>query len=133
MGWLDKIAAEAVQLLGKDASSRTMPPVPPPPEDPLAEAEEIACPVREKGICLLWAGVLEDYIAFVRDEEDAAQVPPGYVIYTERQLQAVFGERNATRTSATLRLIHEAKRHGAVVKGRPVPTARRTTIASLSF
>ncbi len=86
---------------------RAIPPVPPPPKNPLAHAKEIARRVRERGLCLLWSEVLEDYIAFVRDEEGAARVPPGYVIYTLRELEDLFSK---PLSREMLRAVHNAKK-----------------------
>lgn len=115
MSWLEKIAAETGQEAGRKGGSGVTPPVPPPPADPFTEAEEVARRVSEQGVCLLWSSVLQDYVAFVGDEEETARVPAGYVIYFEAELEELFGKGKAAPSHHTLRLIHEAKKLGAVL------------------
>lgn len=69
----------------------TMPPVPPPPADPFAEAERVPRIVREKGCCLLWAEAVKDYVAFALNDAEDRRVPPGYVVYTLSELEALYG------------------------------------------
>lgn len=76
-------------------------------------AEEIARCVMEEGVCVFWSELLGETIAFVKDESCRATVPAKIVAYTCQELRRLF-DQNAD--DATLRLIHEAKKRGGVVK-----------------
>lgn len=95
----------------------TMPPVPPPPQNPVAEAERVPHIVREKGRCLLWAEAVKDYVAFALNDEEARKVPPGYVVYTLTELEALYGPGKKAPSLAVLRMIHQAKKLGGRVVG----------------
>ncbi len=111
MGWLDKLVAEmGASEPPAQPMARAMPTAPPAPEDPEGHAREIARRVQERGRCLLWSEVLEGYIAFARDEEVAALVPPGYVIYTLRELEELFGVGAKPLSREMLRAVHNAKK-----------------------
>jgi hypothetical protein len=85
-------------------------------EDPLAEAEKAAKIVARDGYVLLWAETVRDFIAFVQDEGMAVRVPPGFVIYTDAELNELFG-KGKVYSPATLRLIHEVKKEGGKITG----------------
>ena len=73
---------------------------------------EIRC-VRETGICRVWCTALDDYVAYVRDDDfDRALLPPGFVVYTGSELMHIAG----LSPDGLLR-IHAAKRTGAIVTG----------------
>ncbi len=93
------------------------PPVPPPPDNPMADAERVPRIVRAKGRCLLWAEAVQDYVAFALNEEEARKVPPGYVVYTLTELEALYGPDKKSPSMAQLRMIHEAKKLGGRVVG----------------
>lgn len=98
------------------------PAIPPPPADPLAEAEEVARRVTECGICLVWGETVQDFMAFIKDDYPKEKVPPGFVVYTDSELKELFGEgKHPSRK--TLRLIHEAKKQGCrvILKGDASP------------
>ena len=50
------------------------------------ELADIERSVNEHGVCLLWAEVLDDRVAFYRSEEDRAKIPPGFVPYSAAEL-----------------------------------------------
>lgn len=79
------------------------------------ELEEIAARVHGEGYVLLWSTVLQDLIAFYRDEEAKSKIPPGFVPYSEAELEALFSDGKPPLPASTLRLIHEAKKHGGRV------------------
>jgi hypothetical protein len=80
------------------------------------ELEEIVARVHgEEGYVLLWSTVLQDLIAFYRDEEAKSKIPPGFVPYSEAELTELFGEGKPPLSEHTLRLIHEVKKHGGQV------------------
>ncbi len=103
--------AEVIQEL------TAMPPVPLPPENPVAEAKRVPRIVRERGVCLLWAEAVKDYVAFALNEEEARKVPPGYVVYTLTELEALYGPGKKAPSLARLRMIHQAKKLGGRVVG----------------
>lgn len=76
------------------------------------ELEEIAIRVHAEGYVLLWSAVLQDLIAFYRGEEARSKIPPGFVPYSEQELWELFEEGKTAPSPGTLRLIHEAKKHG---------------------
>jgi hypothetical protein len=76
------------------------------------ELEEIVARVHgEEGYVLLWSTVLQDLIAFYRDEEAKNKIPVGFVPYSEVELKELFGDGKPPLSAHTLRLIHEAKKH----------------------
>jgi len=84
----------------------------------LSLAEEVARHTRElldhQGWCLWECSALGgEVIAIVRDEL-VEGVPEGMPVYTEAELRTLF-DKPVPRS--TLRLVHEAKKQGAVVKG----------------
>jgi hypothetical protein len=86
------------------------------------ELKEIVASVNRNGICLLYSTVLEDYIAFVKDESYLKDVPPGYTPYLDSELRMLFGG-TTTPSTRTLRLIHEAKKRagGRVISREEKP------------
>ena len=84
----------------------------------LTQAEELARRTRElidhQGWCLWECSVLGgEVVAVVRDEL-VEGIPEGMPVYTEAELRTLF-DKPVPRS--TLRLVHEAKKQGAVVKG----------------
>ena len=47
--------------------------------------------------------------------EARRKIPPGFVAYSEAELWELFREGKPEPTQQTLRLIHEAKRHGGSI------------------
>ena len=74
------------------------------------ELEEIAARVQVEGYALLWSTVLQDLIAFYRDEEARSKIPVGFVPYSEAEIEELFEDGKPARSISTLRLIHEAKK-----------------------
>lgn len=85
-----------------------------PSEDELAEIEGR---VNEAGYVLCWSEVLEDFIAFHREDVDPATIPPGFVAYSLTELTYLFREDREPLSVNALRLVHQAKKHGARVNG----------------
>ena len=79
------------------------------------ELNEIARRVNNEGYVLLWSTVLNDLVAFYRDEDARSKIPPGFVAYSDDELQELFGEGRQSASEHTLRLIHEAKKQGGRV------------------
>jgi hypothetical protein len=84
--------------------------------DLTAEAEEVALRVRRKGYCLLYLPLVDDFVAFARDDA-VDRVPPGYVVYTQSELEELYGKPQSIVIS-TFRLVHEAKKLGGRVVRR---------------
>jgi len=79
------------------------------------ELGEILARVHGEGYALLWCTVLQDLVAFYRDEDARSKIPPGFVPYSEAELEELFGKGKPSLSTSTLRLIHEAKKHGGCV------------------
>jgi hypothetical protein len=75
------------------------------------ELAEIVARVYHEGYVLLWSTVLQDLVAFYRDEADKVGIPPGFVAYSLPELTELFGDKKRTSLDR-LRLIHEAKKSG---------------------
>lgn len=95
-------------------------------EAPDKELDEIAAGVNRDRYVLLWSTVLEDLIAFYKDEVDRVNIPPGFVPYSLRELKELFSEVSKVGPDE-LRIIHEAKRQGGVVRDR-----RNSTVICLN-
>ena len=81
------------------------------------ELEEISARVLIEGYCLLWSTVLCDLVAFYADDEARRKIPLGFVPYSVFELSELFGKGKSCSKS-TLRLVHEAKKQGAMITGR---------------
>ena len=79
------------------------------------EMAELVRRVEEEGYVLLWCEVLRDLVAFHRNDVDPATIPAGFVAYSDDELRHLFGEDGAQPSPDGLRLIHAAKRTGAVI------------------
>ena len=79
------------------------------------ELEEIQHRFQTKGCVFLWSTVLQEKVAYVISEVEKAKVPDGFIMYTDDELRQLFGPDAPPIERSTLRLIHEAKRQGAVV------------------
>ena len=66
---------------------------------------------------LLWSSVLDDLVAFHRDDVDPAAIPAGFVPYSDDELHDMFGDDGVKRSPDALRLIHAAKRSGVALPG----------------
>lgn len=76
------------------------------------ELRETVRRVQEEGYVLLRSTVLNDFVAFYKTEADRKKIPPDFVPYSERELWELFGEGKTAPSPGTLKLIHEAKKHG---------------------
>ena len=81
------------------------------------ELMELVRRVEEEGYVLLWSNVLEDLVAFHRDDVDRAAIPSKFVPYSDDELRRVFGEGKPDVTESTIRLLHKAKTLGATITG----------------
>lgn len=76
------------------------------------ELTEIENRVLARGYVLLWSNALNDFVAFYKTEADRGKIPPGFVPYSVAELDCLFGRE---KPPASLKLIHEAKKLGALV------------------
>ncbi len=98
-----------------ELAKRRYKPVFPHPDQREDEMTELERRVEEEGYVLLWCKVLRDLVAFHRNDVDPATIPVGLVPYSEEELRHLFGEDGAEPSPDGLRLIHAAKRTGAVI------------------
>ena len=99
--------AELIQYLTSEGHNECLSVVTP-KED---ELQEIIRRIEEDGYVLLWSTVLEDLIAFHRTEIDRKKIPPGFVPYSDAELQELFGEQSEKVSLSRLRNIHEKKKN----------------------
>ena len=59
--------------------------------------------------------MLRDLVAFHRDDVDPATIPAGFVPYSDDELRYLFGEDGDQPSPDALRLIHAAKKTGAII------------------
>ncbi len=78
-------------------------------------AREIARCVEKDGLCIFWSDLFGEMVAFIRDDSQRNSVPAGLVAYTSQELRELFGYGQAGLSPQSLRLIHQAKKHGANV------------------
>ncbi len=83
------------------------------PQTPLWHAQRVAEAVQREGICLFWSEVFHEVIAFIREESFRSKIPGGIAVYSDAELKELFGQG---KTPASLKLIHEAKKAGALVR-----------------
>ena len=79
------------------------------------ELKELVSRVEEEGYVLLWCEVLRDLVAFHRDDVDPATIPADFVPYSDDELRHLFGEDGDQPSPDALRLIHAAKKTGAII------------------
>ena len=79
------------------------------------EMMELERRVEEEGYVLLWCEVLRDLVAFHRDDVDPATIPAAFVPYSDDELRHLFGEDGEQPSPDALRLIHAAKKTGAII------------------
>ena len=91
-------------------------PLYPHPDQREEELRELVRRVDEDGYVLLWCEVLEDYVVYHRNDVDLATIPPSFVPYSEDELYQLFGEDDEQPSPDALRLIHAAKKKGALVR-----------------
>ena len=85
------------------------------PQPPLWHAKKVAEAVRREGVCLFWSEVFQEVIAFIREERYRSKIPGGIVVYTLAEIEELYGEGKPKIPPETLKMIHEAKRHGGKV------------------
>ena len=83
------------------------------PQTTLWHAQRIAEAVQKEGVCLYWSDDFGEMVAFIREESFRSKVPGNIVVYTDAELSELF---DGNRSPKALRLVHEAKRHGGLVK-----------------
>ena len=71
---------------------------------PLWHAREVARHVVEEGICLFWSDILQEMIAFVKDEAHLPRVPAGIAAFTPDELEHIFPEGEDRLSPGSLRL-----------------------------
>ena len=79
------------------------------------EMAELVRRVEEEGYVLLWSNLLDDLVAFHRDDVDPATIPAPFVPYSDDERRHLFGEDGTEPSPDALRIIHAAKRTGAVI------------------
>ena len=82
------------------------------------EMTELERRVEEEGYVLLWCEVLRDLVAFHRDDVDPATIPAPFVPYSDDELRHLFGEDGSEPSPDGIRLIHAAKKTGAIITNR---------------
>ena len=82
------------------------------------EKTELVRRVEEEGYVLLWCEVLRDLVAFHRSDVDPATIPAGFVPYSNDELRHLLREDGVSLSADALRLIHKAKKVGAIVSER---------------
>ena len=86
--------------------------------DSTTQAEEVAQRTEEllatRGWCLWQCEALGGEVVVVTIDGDVPGIPRGKVVYTEAELKKLFGGEKPVN-GPTLRLIHEAKKQGAVI------------------
>ena len=100
-----------------ELAKRRYRPVFPHPAQRDDELKELVRKVEEEGYVLLWSNVLEDLVAFHRDDVDPATIPAGFIPYSEEELCYLFPEDEHPTSENALRLIHKAKTMGARISG----------------
>ncbi|MCH8064118.1 MAG: hypothetical protein IH861_16640 [Chloroflexi bacterium] len=81
------------------------------------ELLEVEYSVMSSGYALFWSDVVEDFIAFYGDEKYLAHIPPGFVPYSVQELWHLFGKEEDFLSNEAFRLIHKAKKTGAIITG----------------
>ena len=79
------------------------------------EMTELVRRVEEEGYVLLWCEVLRDLVAFHRNDVDPATIPAGFVPYSDDEVRHFSRGDGVSLSADALRLIHAAKRTGAVI------------------
>ncbi len=98
-----------------ELAKRRFTPAFPHPDQLDDEMTELERRVEEEGYVLLWCEVLRDLVAFHRNDVDPVTIPAAFVPYSDDELQHLFGEDGSEPSPDGLRLIHAAKRTGAVI------------------
>lgn len=72
------------------------------------KAAEIGRDLENDGLGIYWCDLFGEAVAFVWDERFRGLVPAGVVVYTEGEIEKLWGAEGPS--DAQLRLIHEAKK-----------------------
>jgi hypothetical protein len=104
---------EIAALIPKGPTARVVFPDEPP--GGAANIAEIRFQGVQHGYVLLWSSVLEDLVAFYGTDADLEKIPPGFVPYSLDELDKLFADENNEWSPDSLRLLHHAKKQGAVV------------------
>jgi len=87
-------------------------------QDSRADAEAVALEterqLQERGWVLWQCATLNGEVIVVIRDDQVTSYPVDHVVYTEWELRHLFSTR-AKRDASQLRLVHEAKKAGAVV------------------
>ena len=81
------------------------------------ELMELVRAVKRDGYVLLWSNVLNDLVAFHRDDVDRAAIPAEFVPYSDNELRHIYGEDKPDMTEHTIRVLHKAKVLGGKITG----------------
>ena len=79
------------------------------------EMMELKRRVKEDGYVLLWSNVLQDLVAFHCNDVDPVTIPTGFVPYSDNEFRHLFGRDGDQPSLNGLRLIHAAKKTGAII------------------
>jgi len=75
--------------------------------DQLWHDTEVVRQFNENGYVLMWATVLDDYVAYYHDDDDLAKVPSGFVPYSYEELVKI---NEGDLPEKTLKYIHKVKK-----------------------
>lgn len=81
------------------------------------ELAEMENRVKREGYVLCWSEVVQDFVAFHRDDVEPGIIPVDFVPYSLIELTHLFREDGVPLSVNALRLAHEAKKAGARVTG----------------
>ena len=98
-----------------ELAKRRYSPAFPHPDQRDDEMAELVRRVEEEGYVLLWCEVLRDLVAFHRDDVDPATMPAPFVPYSDDEVRHLFREDGDQPSPDALRLIHAAKKTGAII------------------
>lgn len=79
------------------------------------ELKEIKRRLAENGFVLLWSNKVKAKMVWYREKKDLQKAPPGFIHYSVKELEEMFGEGKPEHTPSSLQLIHAAKGEGAEV------------------
>jgi hypothetical protein len=93
-----------------------------PHDNELREMEQrIDC----EGYVLCFSPVLDDYVAFHRDDVNPDSILSVFVPYSDRELRELFGDGKPDWSPKDLRSIHAWKKAGATVTGNEPEVPRQ--------
>ena len=80
--------------------------------------EGVSRRVEDEGYVLLWSDVLQDLVTFHHNDVDPVTVLADFVPYSDDEVRHLLGEDGAQPSTDALRLIHAAKKTGAIITNR---------------